>query len=51
MKRNTYFLTHAQRRVWFTELLEPGTSICNLAACVKFRGAVDLEVLQKALNL
>ncbi|WP_406807562.1 hypothetical protein [Bacillus velezensis] len=24
--------------MWFTELLEPGTSICNLAACVKFRG-------------
>ncbi|MCY8950732.1 amino acid adenylation domain-containing protein [Bacillus atrophaeus] len=51
MKRNTYFLTHAQRRVWFTELLEPGTSICNLAACVKFRGTIDLEVLQQALNL
>lgn len=51
MKENTYGLTHAQRRVWFTELLEPGTSICNLTACVKFRGDVDLDALQLALNL
>ncbi|TAI53360.1 non-ribosomal peptide synthetase [Bacillus paralicheniformis] len=46
----TYTLTHAQRRVWFTELLDPGTSICNLAACVKFRGAIDLDVLRRALD-
>lgn len=50
MRDNTYFLTHAQRRVWFTELLEPGTSICNLTACVKFKGDIDLDVLEKALN-
>ncbi|MCY7932304.1 condensation domain-containing protein, partial [Bacillus inaquosorum] len=50
MSQHTYSLTHAQRRVWFTELLEPGTSICNLTACVKFRGNIDLDVLEGALN-
>ncbi|POO80561.1 non-ribosomal peptide synthetase, partial [Bacillus sp. MBGLi97] len=50
MNVHTYSLTHAQRRVWFTELLEPGTSICNLTACVKFRGDIDLEALEEALN-
>ncbi|MBT2575241.1 AMP-binding protein, partial [Bacillus sp. ISL-51] len=50
MENTTYALTHAQRRVWFTELLEPGTSICNLAACVKFRGEIDLDVLRRALD-
>ncbi|MED2976742.1 amino acid adenylation domain-containing protein [Bacillus swezeyi] len=50
MTNTTYALTHAQRRVWFTELLDPGTSICNLAACVKFRGAIDLDVLRRALD-
>ncbi|QIW80197.1 non-ribosomal peptide synthetase [Bacillus tequilensis] len=50
MSEHTYSLTHAQRRVWFTELLDPGTSICNLTACVKFRGNLDLEALEKALN-
>ncbi|MEC2086396.1 non-ribosomal peptide synthetase, partial [Bacillus inaquosorum] len=50
MSQHTYSLTHAQRRVWFTELLESGTSICNLTACVKFRGNIDLDVLEGALN-
>ncbi|OPD42520.1 non-ribosomal peptide synthetase, partial [Bacillus amyloliquefaciens] len=50
MKNTVYSLTHAQRRVWFTELLEPGTSICNLAACVKFRGNIDFDVLRRALD-
>ncbi|ATH91523.1 non-ribosomal peptide synthetase [Bacillus glycinifermentans] len=50
MVDKTYALTHAQRRVWFTELLDPGTSICNLAACVKFRGEIDPEILQRALD-
>ncbi len=50
MKNTVYSLTHAQRRVWFTELLEPGTSICNLAACVKFRGDIDFDVLRHALD-
>ncbi|MDM5302010.1 amino acid adenylation domain-containing protein [Bacillus subtilis] len=50
MSEHTYSLTHAQRRVWFTELLEPGTGICNLTACVKFRGNIDLDDLEKALN-
>ncbi|MGN2619662.1 condensation domain-containing protein, partial [Bacillus stercoris] len=50
MNVHTYSLTHAQRRVWFTELLEPGTSICNLTACVKLRGDIDLEALEEALN-
>ena len=50
MKNTVYALTHAQRRVWFTELLEPGTSICNLAACVKFRGNIDFDVLRRALD-
>ncbi|MGI8324449.1 amino acid adenylation domain-containing protein [Bacillus velezensis] len=50
MENTVYSLTHAQRRVWFTELLEPGTSICNLAACVKFRGDIDFDVLRHALD-
>ncbi|WEY90413.1 non-ribosomal peptide synthetase [Bacillus subtilis] len=50
MSENTYSLTHAQRRVWFTELLEPDTSICNLTACVKFKGNIELDTLEGALN-
>ncbi|MFD6977594.1 amino acid adenylation domain-containing protein [Bacillus subtilis] len=50
MSEHTYSLTHAQRRVWFTELLEPDTSICNLTACVKFKGNIKLDTLEGALN-
>ncbi|WP_121642680.1 non-ribosomal peptide synthetase [Bacillus vallismortis] len=50
MSEHTYSLTHAQKRVWFTELLEPGTGICNLTACVKFRGNIDHDALEEALN-
>ncbi len=50
MSEHTYSLTHAQRRVWFTELLEPNTSICNLTACVKFKGNIELDTLEGALN-
>ncbi|MCR4362901.1 amino acid adenylation domain-containing protein [Bacillus subtilis] len=50
MSEHTYSLTHAQRRVWFTELLEPDTSICNLTACVKFKGNIELDTLEGALN-
>lgn len=50
LSEHTYSLTHAQRRVWFTELLEPDTSICNLTACVKFKGNIELDTLEGALN-
>nr|WP_080332245.1 condensation domain-containing protein [Bacillus subtilis] len=50
LSEHTYSLTHAQRRVWFTELLEPDTSICNLTACVKFKGNIELDTLERALN-
>ncbi|TVX86199.1 amino acid adenylation domain-containing protein [Bacillus subtilis] len=50
LSEHTYSLTHAQRRVWFTELLEPDTSICNLTACVKFKGNIKLDTLEGALN-
>ncbi|MEI2459955.1 amino acid adenylation domain-containing protein [Bacillus subtilis] len=36
--------------MWFTELLEPDTSICNLTACVKFKGNIELDTLEGALN-
>ncbi|MEC0351121.1 condensation domain-containing protein [Bacillus subtilis] len=47
LSEHTYSLTHAQRRVWFTELLEPDTSICNLTACVKFKESHSLCEIQR----
>lgn len=46
----TFPLCHPQRRVWFSELLHPGTGVGNLAGCVHFPGASrELPALRDAI--
>ena len=44
-------LCHPQRRVWFSELLAPGTGVGNLAGCVHFPGTPgQLPALRDAIR-
>ncbi|TMR21980.1 amino acid adenylation domain-containing protein [Nonomuraea turkmeniaca] len=43
-------LTHAQRRLWFVEQLSPGRPLYTVAAAWRLRGALDVAVLQQAVD-
>ncbi|WP_051775464.1 non-ribosomal peptide synthetase [Paenibacillus tyrfis] len=54
MSTNTiklFHLTHAQRRIWYTELLYPNTTTCVLSGTAVIRGNIDLHVLRQAIDL
>lgn len=53
MEKNVeyYPLTHPQKAVWFTEKLHPGTSIGNVAGTLRIKAKVDLQILEKAINV
>lgn len=43
-------LTHAQRRIWYNELLYADTSINNIGGYVRIYGQIQLEVLDQAIQ-
>jgi len=47
---NLYSLTHPQKRVWYTEKIHPNTPVHNIGGTARFKGLIDFEILQKALN-
>ncbi|MBM4392195.1 MAG: amino acid adenylation domain-containing protein [Deltaproteobacteria bacterium] len=52
MSEGRLALCHPQRRVWFTEVLHPGTGVGNLAGCLHFPGTpAQLPVLLDAIDL
>ncbi|MDF3000678.1 MAG: hypothetical protein K0Q48_797 [Bacillota bacterium] len=46
-----YPLTHQQKGIWYMEKLYPDTSIGVIAATLRVRGAVDLDLIASAINL
>ncbi|PQP84731.1 non-ribosomal peptide synthetase [Paenibacillus sp. PCH8] len=51
MRENTnkqYGLTQAQRRIWFMEIMNPGTSITMLSATYQITGEIDTQLLEQA---
>lgn len=45
-------LSHPQRRIWYTEMMQQGTSFANLCAIMKLKScSVNIELLKKAVNL
>ncbi|GAB4558712.1 MAG: hypothetical protein Tsb0020_03920 [Haliangiales bacterium] len=43
-------MAFAQQRLWFLEQLQPGSALYNLASLLEVRGALDTEVLTRAVN-
>lgn len=43
-----YGLTQAQRRIWFMEMMNPGTSITTLSATYQITGEIDTQLLERA---
>lgn len=41
-------LSFAQERLWFLDLLQPGSSAYILACCVRLPGALDIEAFKRA---
>lgn len=45
-----YPLTHAQKRIWYHEKINPGTSVYNIGGIVRMGGQLNLEVLREAID-
>ena len=43
-------LTHAQKRIWYTEQLYPNTSINNICSTLLFQDIIDLKLLKTVIN-
>jgi len=46
-----YPLTHQQKGIWYMEKLYPDTSIGVIAATLRVKGTVDLDLVESATNL
>ena len=46
-----YALSHPQQRIWYAEMLHPGTGMWNNAGTLKIRGRLDFTLLEKAVNV
>ena len=46
-----YPLTSPQKSIWYTERMYSGTSISNVAGTLRIKDKVDVEILDKAINL
>ncbi len=44
-------LSHPQQRIWYAEMLHPGTGMWNNAGTLKIKGLLDFALLEKALNI
>lgn len=45
-----YPLTSPQLSIWYTERMYPNTSISNVAGTLRIKEAIDLSILEKAIN-
>ena len=43
-------LSFAQQRLWFMDRLEPGSALYNIPMAMRLEGALDVEVLERALD-
>ena len=44
-------LSFSQQRLWFLDQLEPGGAAYNIPAAIRLSGALDINALERALNL
>ncbi|MEN6349572.1 MAG: amino acid adenylation domain-containing protein [Syntrophomonas sp.] len=48
---NLYPLTHAQKRVWYVDMMYENSCISNIACTCRFKEEVNFEILKKAINM
>src|SRR5215213_4691434 len=48
--QTVYPLSFAQQRLWFIDLIEPGTPAYNMPFSWRFTGRLDLPALERALS-
>ncbi|MHC2831689.1 amino acid adenylation domain-containing protein [Bacillus sp. F9_6S_D1_P_5] len=50
IQEDKYSLTHPQKRIWYTEILNSNTNACNLDMVIRIYSEVDYFLLNKAIN-
>lgn len=48
--RRYFPLTHAQKRIWYTEKMYPGTSVSNIASTNLYKSNLDIDILIKSIH-
>src|SRR5215831_2147907 len=46
----TYPLSYAQRRMWFTDQLEPESALYNMPYAIRFSGMLEVEIVRQAIK-
>lgn len=49
--RDLFPITHAQKRIWYSEQIYPGTSASTLAFTIKYQRLLDYSLLDEAISL
>jgi len=49
-ERKFYPLTHAQKRIWYVEKMNPGTNEPNISFLVRYKEEINFELLSDAIN-
>lgn len=47
-QRELWPLTHPQKRIWYTDQLNPGTGLFNIGGVLRIKGQVDPAIMEKA---
>lgn len=45
-----YQLTHPQKRIWYTEKINMGTSLHNIGGAVRIKGKICIDLLEEAVH-
>src|ERR1041384_4461153 len=49
-QHRTYPLSYAQRRMWFTDQLEPESALYNMPYAIRFTGTLEVEIVRQAVQ-
>lgn len=48
VQKKLFSLTHPQKRIWYTEQLNPETGLYNIGGFIRIKGNIDLAVIEQA---
>lgn len=50
-QKTLFPLTHPQKRIWYTEQIQPGTGMFNIGGVLRIKGKIDPAIMEKTVRL